>query len=486
MSERTKIEASWIVAFDGRGHRLLKDGVVVYEGERILHVGTHFDGHVDRTVSAQDRVLTPGLISTHAHIAYNPLGKSLIEDRGQPQLYYSPLYEDFPIQVFSQDEGGDQACVEASMVELLRSGCTTVCELQTSLSSRPGIETVAREAMKVGMRAYLGTSFRSAHWSTPDGHTVAFRWDEEGGRSGLRRAREIIEQWEGAGDDTIRGMLAPAHSCDMSPELLEATRQLAEELRVPVTIHCSESVIEFQEMLRRHGKTPVEWLRDLDFLSPRVILGHAIHIGGTSWTNYPAGDLDIMRDTGVSISHSPWSFFRRGIMLESYASYARAGINISLGTDLTPQSAINALRFGACVGKAVERDNLAVTASHVFDAATLGGARALGRDDLGRIAPGAKADFVLWDARTLTMAPLRDPIRNIVYSAEPNDVETVIVNGRTVMQDRKVLGAEPDAVLAARLQAAGERLWKRIANFDRERRDDAGFSPLSYPAWQGP
>lgn len=486
MAERTKVEASWIVAYDGKCHRLLRDGVVVYEGDRIVHVGTKFTGHADRTIVAQGRIVTPGLVSTHAHIAYNPLGKSLIEDRGQPQLYYSPLYEDLPIQVFAQDEGGDQACVAASMVELLRSGCTTVCELQTSLSSRPGIEAVAREAMKVGMRAYLGTSFRSAHWSTLDGHSVAFRWDTEGGNAGLRKAREIIEQWEGAGDDTIRGMLAPAHSCDMTPELLEDTRSLAEELDVPVTIHCSESVFEFQEMLRRHGKTPIAWLRDLGFLSPRVILGHAIIVGGTSWANYPAGDLDIMSATGVSISHSPWSFFRRGVMLESFARYARAGITISLGTDLTPQSALNSLRFGACIGKAVERDNLAVTARDVFDAATLGGAKALGRDDLGRIATGAKADLVIWDAGTLTMAPLRDPVRNIVYSAEPNDVREVIVNGRTVMEDRKVLGADPDHVLAARLQAAGERLWQRIEKFDRERRDAEGFSPQTYAAWEGP
>lgn len=486
MSERTRIDASWIIACEGGRHRLLKDGVVVFEGDRILHVGRRFDGHADCTIPAQGKVLTPGLISTHAHIAYNPLGKSLIEDRGQPQLYYSPLYEDLPVQVFSQDEGGDQACVEASMVELLRSGCTTVCELQTSLSSRPGIDAVAREAIKVGMRVYLGCSFRSAHWSTPDGHTVSFKWDLEGGNAGLRRAREIIGQWDGAGDDTIRGMLAPAHSCDMSPELIEDTRRLAEELDVPVTIHCSESVFEFQEMLRRYGKTPIEWLRDLGFLGPRVILGHAIHIGGTSWTNYPAGDLDIMAQTGVSVSHSPWSFFRRGVMLESFARYARAGIPISLGTDLTPQSSLNSLRFGACIGKAVERDNLAVTAADMFDAATLGGARALGRDDLGRIAPGAKADLVLWDAATLTMAPLRDPVKNIVYSAETSDVVDVIVNGRTVMADRRVLAAEPDHVLAAKLQAAGERLWSRIEKFDRERRNADGFSPQTYPEWQGP
>ncbi len=90
---RTAIRAGWIIAFDGRGHRLLRDGVVVLEGDRILHVGPRFDGRVDDTLDAPDRVLTPGLISTHAHMAGSPLDRSLIEDRGSPQFWYSGLFE---------------------------------------------------------------------------------------------------------------------------------------------------------------------------------------------------------------------------------------------------------------------------------------------------------------------------------------------------------------------------------------------------------
>jgi hypothetical protein len=89
-------------------------------------------------------------------------------------------------------------------------------------------------------------------------------------------------------------------------------------------------------------------------------------------------------------------------------------------------------------------------------------------------------------AHTLTMAPLRDPIRNIVYSAEPHDVDSVIVHGRMVMQNRKVLGAAPDDVLAARMQAAGERLWQRVKAHDRDGRDVDAYSPQTYAYWEGP
>ena len=126
---RTAIHAGWIIAFDGRGHRLLRDGVVVVEAGRILHVGPHFDGPVDEAVEARDRIVTPGLISTHAHLAGSPLDRSFIEDRGNPQFWYSGLFEMLPVRSEAQDDEGGRACVDFSMAELLRGGVTTVMEI---------------------------------------------------------------------------------------------------------------------------------------------------------------------------------------------------------------------------------------------------------------------------------------------------------------------------------------------------------------------
>src|SRR5574342_883767 len=152
---RTAIRAGWIVAFDGRGHRLLRDGVVVLEGGRILHVGPRFEGTVDETVDARDRVLTPGLISTHAHIAGSPLDRSFIEDTGSPQFYYSGLFETLPVRSGAQDDEASRACVDFSMAELLRGGVTTVLEI-----GQLG-EHVVERAGHFGLRVYLGLSFRS-------------------------------------------------------------------------------------------------------------------------------------------------------------------------------------------------------------------------------------------------------------------------------------------------------------------------------------
>jgi len=157
-------------------------------------------------------------------------------------------------------------------------------------------------------------------------------------------------------------------------------------------------------------------------------------------------------------------------------------VNMSLGTDTNPQSVIEAMRWAAVASKIVERNTEATTAAHVFDAATLGGARALGRDDLGRIAPGAKADLVLWKGASWGMTPLRDPVKNIVYNATAEDIDRVWVDGRLVVDGGRVRGADERAILAA-LQAGGERMWPRMGGFDWAGRDADALSPQTYPAW---
>ncbi len=191
------------------------------------------------------------------------------------------------------------------------------------------------------------------------------------GRQGLARALAFHDRFDGAHDGLVRGCLAPAPVDTCTPELLGAAKHARSRSTPPS---------------RR-----VAWLAELGFLGPATILGHAIIVGGSSWTNQPPGDVRLMGEAGCSVAHAVWVFARRGVPMKSFARYRDAGINMSLGTDTNPQSVIEAMRWAAVLSKTMERNTQATTAAHVFDAATLGGARALGRDDLGRIAPGTSS-----------------------------------------------------------------------------------------------
>jgi 5-methylthioadenosine/S-adenosylhomocysteine deaminase len=363
------------------------------------------------------------------------------------------------------------------MAELLRGGCTTVMEL-----GGQG-EYVVERAAHHGIRVYMGPMFRSGRWVTREGRRVVWEWDEAAGREGLRRAVQFHKQHDGAHRDLVRCFAAPAQIDTCTPELLRDAKRWADEVGRPYQVHASQSVVEFIEMLGRHGKTPVAWMEELGILGPNTILGHAIIVGGSSWTNHPPGDVGIMADHGASVAHAVWVFCRRGVVMESFARYKTAGVNMSLGTDTNPQSVIEAMRWAAVCSKIVERNTQATIAADVFDAATLGGARALGRDDLGRIAPGAKADLVLWKARSWTMTPLRDPVKNLVYNATAEDVDRVYVNGRVVVDGGRVLAADEATILAA-LQAGGERMWPRMGEHDWAGRGADELSPQTYPEWR--
>ena len=127
--DRIRIDGGVIVAFQDGGHRILTDGVVVVEGNEIVHVGKKFDGPADRVIDARNAIVTPGLINTHSHLTESPLDKSFIEDQGRRQFYYSGLFEMLPARSAGIDDDGRRACVDYSMGELLRTGTTTVMEI---------------------------------------------------------------------------------------------------------------------------------------------------------------------------------------------------------------------------------------------------------------------------------------------------------------------------------------------------------------------
>lgn len=476
---RTRIDASHIIAYQDGGHRHLRDGTIVLEGNEIVYVGPagSWSGTVDETIDGGGMVVTPGFINTHTHLYESPLDKSFVEDKGRRQFYLSGLFEYLPVRSMAMDDEAAHACLAYSMAELLRTGTTTVMEIGAYA------EEAVRQAEHFGMRLYMGLGYRSGRWYTDDGKAVQYAWDEEAGRRGMERAIQFIEAYDGAQNDRIKGFLSPSQVDTCSEDLLRRSRQAADSLGVPMALHTSQSVNEFLEMTRRHGKTPIEWLREIGFLGPDVILGHAIILAPGSWTQWSGDDIGILADTGTNVAHCVWVFARRGIAMESFARYLARGVNMTLGTDTCPQSMIEGLRYTAVVSKIVDRQTEVATAGDVFNAATLAGAKALGRDDLGRIAPGAKADLLLWRGDSIFMTPLRDPIRNIVYSAQAEDLDTVLIDGEIRMRGRQIPGVDL-AALTRDLQAAGERMWANVDKGDWAGRSIDELAPQTFPDWR--
>lgn len=475
---RTLIRARYVVAHQDGGHVLLENGHVVIEGNRIVYVGRNYPGHAHRRIDAANQLLCPGFISVHAHLSNSPLTKSFLEDQGNPFHYMSGLYEYLTLT----DTTPDDALIAArfSLVEMLKSGITTVVEL-----GRINPEGIIDVAGELGVRAYVVPVYRSGRWYSPDGRRVEYEWRQDQGFPDLEQNVEFIKKHDGAHGGRIKSFLGPAQIDTCTPELLRKTAALADSLDVPVEIHAGQAVIEFQEITRRHGRTPVEFLKDVGLLGPRLIIGHCIFISGHPQAGFPNGrDLELLSESGATVAHCPWVFGRRGVTMHSYGRYLAAGVNVALGTDTFPQDMLHEMRWAAVLAKVVECDPRVATARDVFDSATLRGAQALGRGDLGRIAPGAKADLLLFNLDTLSMSPLRDPIKNLVFSASRHDLDTVIIDGQVVMESGTIPGVD-EAALARALQGAAERLWRHAPERDWAHRGVDQISPRSLPDWRG-
>ena len=362
------------------------------------------------------------------------------------------------------------------MCELMQSGVTTVCDL--SAAREDWLDTLGAS----GMRVYAAPMFRSGRWYTPNGHEVRYSWDEQAGREGLDRALRVIDRARQHPSGRLDGVLYPAQVDTCTEALLRDSAAVARERRLPLQIHAAQSVVEFHEIMRRCGRTPIEWLREIGVLGANAIIGHAIFLDHHSWLHWPTrNDLAHLAETGTTVAHCPTVFSRRGILLEDFGRYRAAGVNLGIGTDTFPHNFVEELRTAAILARVAAGRAHAVTAADIFTSATTGGARALGRDDLGRITPGAKSDFVMVDITHPTMQPLYDPIRSLVYAAGERAIRHVFVGGQQVVRDGKALAFDY-ADASARLEMAQRRAIEKVPGFDWAGRGAAEIMPPTFPS----
>ena len=168
-------------------------------------------------------------------------------------------------------------------------------------------------------------------------------------------------------------------------------------------------------------------------------LSHCIFVSGHSWLAYPYGDdLKIIADSGASVAYSPLKYLKLGILMESFDRYRQAGINMGIGTDTFPKDILSDMRYAAIASRIADKSFLAGHPRDVFNSITLGGAKMLGRDDIGRLAKGAKADIAIVNLRDIAFGAVHDPIRSLMETAVSRDVRTVIVDGETLVDNGKI------------------------------------------------
>jgi cytosine/adenosine deaminase-related metal-dependent hydrolase len=470
--------AAWLVAWDeaAQSHCYRRDVDLVIEGETIVAIGPAGSADDPNALAIDGRgfAILPGFVDLHAHPSSEPMLKGLTDEVGSRQLYMSSLYEYLPL--FEADAEGRRAATEVALCELMQSGVTTLCDL--SVARDDWLDPLGIS----GLRVYAAPMFRSGRWFTTNGHEVRYAWDEKAGRDGLDRALGLIDRARQHPSGRLDGVLYPAQVDTCTEALLRDSAAAARERRLPLQIHAAQSVVEFQEIMRRHGRTPIGWLHRIGVLGANAIIGHAIFLDHHSWLHWPTrNDLAELADTGTTVAHCPTVFSRRGIVLEDFGRYRAARVNLGIGTDTFPHNFVEELRTAAILARVAAGNAHAVTAADIFTAATVGGARALGRDDLGRLMPGAKADFVMVDIAHPAMRPLYDPVRSLVYAAGERAIRHVFVGGHQVVRDGRALAFDY-AEASARLEAAQRRAIEKVPRLDWAGRGAAEIMPPTFPS----
>ncbi len=464
--------AAWLIAWDQEQstHIYRRNVDLVIEGSAISFVGKGYAGPADVEVDCSDRLVLPGFVNIHTHPTSEPLRKGITDETRSPGFWHSSLYEF--LTVFNNDRDGMLAAMQVALGELLMSGVTTVADL--SIPFDGWLDILARS----GIRGVAAPMFRDARWFTKNGHELSYEWDEPAGREAFQNVRRIIDLANQHPSGRLSGMVCPAQIDTCSPELIRDAYDYAVEYDLPFQIHAAQSVNEFHEMFRRHGKTPIEWLHSIGALGERTIIGHGIFLDHHPWLHWTTRkDLDLLRDAGATVAHCPTVFMRRGIALNTFGSYVRHGINMGIGTDTYPHNYLEELRNALTIARAVAGSVDDLTTLDVFNAGTIGGARALGRDDIGRLCVGAKADLALIDITHPSMMPLREPIRSLIYVAADRAVCDVYVDGDRVVADGKPVLIDYQAASEA-LQAAQQRSLKDVSNRDWAHREADELAPM--------
>jgi len=436
--------------------RELADAWVTLEGGRILGVGTGpspRDFEPDRRIDASGRLVLPGLVNTHHH-----LPQALT--RNVPGVQEAPLF-DWLRRLYAVWRGFDAEAVRvaatAGLAELLLTGCTTSTD---HLYLFPRGETRLID-VEIEAARTLGIRFHPTRGSMSRGESQGglppddVCQDEE---TILADSRRLIREYHDPSPGAmIRIALAPCSPFSVTDELMRRTAELARSEGVRLHTHLAETRDEEVYCRETYGCRPVEYLRRLGWLGSDVWLAHCVHLD--------PGEVSLLGATGTGVAHCPSSNFRLGSGRAPIRGLLDAGAPVGLGVDGSASNDTSNLlaetRQALLAHRADADPDRWLTAREVLWAATRGGARCLGRDDVGAVEAGRCADLILVDLRRLSYAGgVGDPLAALLFAPWPEPVDTVIVNGRVVVESGQLANLDVEA-LVAEAERTARRLLDR-------------------------
>ncbi len=444
---RTRISGHWVVGSDGTGHHLIEHGCVVFTGSRIEFVGRDFPGEVDREIAAGEALIAPGFVDLDALF---DLDTTVLGFANQPgwkkgRIWSEEYVAAGPTDAFTPEEEAFQH--RYAMAQLLLGGVTTALPIR-SLLYREWAETyeenarAAEDAAALGLRTYLGPSYRTGYGTVNAHGALGIHWDVERGYAGLEEAIRFARDFDGTHGGLIRGFLQPDRIEYCTEELLTRTRDAGAELGCPVRLHCCQGSVELKTVQEHWGTTSLTVLHELDFLNERTILPHGVLLGGLEPTAVQIDrEIGWLAESGATVVSCPLVMARHADVMRSFTTLQRAGVRIGMGTDTWPPDFWLNLQVGILTARIAD-DSMEANCADFFTAATIGGANALGRPDLGRLSPGALADIVVWDLSAPHLGQLPDPIQRLVLSGSRRDARMVIVDGRIVVEGGELPGVD--------------------------------------------
>ncbi len=374
-----------------------------------------------KIIDAKGGLVLPGLVNGHTHAAMT-LFRGLADDL--------PLMQWLENYIFPAERNMDAEFVYTgtllALAEMILSGTTTFCDMYLFE------EEVAKAAKKAGVRCLVGEVLYD--FPSPNYGSVG---------NGLEYTESLIQKWR---DDPIVSIAVEPHSLfTCSPELLMASNELALKHRVPLIIHVAETLNEVSEIKGKYGKTPIEHLDSLGLLGAHLIADHCVHLGPS--------DIKKMAEHGVKVVHNPESNMKLASGIAPVPELIKQGVTVGLGTDGCASNnnldLFSEMDTAAKLHKVHAMDPTVVDAVTVLRMATIEGARALGLQDItGSLEIGKKADVIVIDTHKPHLTPMYNAVSHLVYAASGNDVTHSVINGKLVMEDRKLLTLDLDEIIA--------------------------------------